>query len=301
MNQTDLVEGDLLETAGLQAFLEVVDTGNFKRAAQKLDRSPAALSMQIKRLEAHLGTILFNRTSRSVTLSSDGEKLLPYARNMIALALEAASKLIAPQNAGTLVLGAPFDIAERHLPNLLKQLATVYPEINVNIVIDESANLLRRFDRGELEIALFNCDPDYDPDFGHVIGTERLVWAGAINGSAHKREPLPLAVFDHGCVWRSQALRSLEGAGRAVRIAYNNRRAMVQGTAVKSDLAVAALPKSYLDDGMSELGREEGLDELPNYQVRMLRLAIPTDPVVYVSEFIQDFWKMRHPEPAAIS
>ncbi|MGO7136415.1 LysR family transcriptional regulator [Rhizobium leguminosarum] len=293
--KTEGVDAGLLETSALQAFIEVFEAGSFKAAAQSLNRSPAALSMQIKRLETQLSAVLFKRNSRSVALSPEGEKLLPYARTMIALSNEVASKLIAPESRGTVLLGAPFDIGERRLPRLLRQLANRYPEIDVNIVIDESRNLLHRYNRGEVDITLFNCSTEFGRDLGRVIATERLVWAGASKGSAYKRDPLPLAVFEHGCLWRSQALKQLQDSGRKFRIACNSLRGMAQKVAVTSDLAIAALPEFYLNDGMIELGSEDGLGELPRYQIRMVSAESPSMHVGYVSDFIRRFWTNRHP------
>jgi DNA-binding transcriptional LysR family regulator len=287
MKNSRLSRPDVLDTVVMQAFVEVTETGSFTGAAGNLGRSPSAITVQIRKLEGQLGATLFNRTSRVVSLTADGLKLLPYARAMIALSNEVSAKLVTPEDHGTVTLGVPFDIGENQLPGILRQFASIYPRIAVNAMLDESAALIRRYRRGELDVALFNCNPDFDGQVGEVVGKDRLIWAGAFKGKAHLRDPLPLAVFEQGCFWRSTALDKLIESGRSFRIAYSSQRATVQRTAVLNDLAISPLPFSYLADGMLELGAEAGFTELAAYQIRMLVDDHRKEGVGPIAEFLR--------------
>src|SRR6188768_1478363 len=99
----------LLDNDVLRTFVAIAETGNFSTAAEAVLRTPSAVSMQIKKIEEQLGTVLFLRDARSVTLTESGEILLSYARRMIALSNEAVSRFKMPDLQGVVRLGAPED------------------------------------------------------------------------------------------------------------------------------------------------------------------------------------------------
>ena len=83
----------MLDLDLLRSFVSVVDAGGFTRASQRVHRTQAAVSQQIKRLEQSLGCPLFVRDGgggRRVTPTEAGERLLAYARRILALTDEAA-------------------------------------------------------------------------------------------------------------------------------------------------------------------------------------------------------------------
>ena len=87
----------------LRTFVAVVETGSFTKAGLSVHRSQAAVSMQIRRLEQMLGTTLFARTTRNVTLTRPGNTLLDYARRLIDLHEQAWSAIVRPEVSGRVV------------------------------------------------------------------------------------------------------------------------------------------------------------------------------------------------------
>ncbi|BDA86078.1 hypothetical protein Sa4125_36200 [Aureimonas sp. SA4125] len=83
-----------------RTFVAICETGNFSTAAERVCRTPSAISLQVKRLEDMLGRMLFRREARSVTLTSDGEILLDYARRLLALSDEAVAHFLMPPMEG---------------------------------------------------------------------------------------------------------------------------------------------------------------------------------------------------------
>lgn len=280
----------LLDNDVLRTFVAIADTGNFSTAAEVVLRTPSAVSMQIKKLEEQLKTTLFLRDARSVSLTQHGEMLLTYARRMLALSNEAVSRFVMPDLAGIVRLGAPDDIAERLLPRILKDFADTFPGIMVDVTVDMSSALRKRVEEQRLDLALFNCHPRSFPNFGEVIHTEKLVWTGVKCGNAHLRDPLPISVWEEGCVWRQDAITQLEKQKRAYRIAYASAHSMAQRAAVLSDLAIAPFPRSYLTDDMVVLGPQEGLPELFSFDVRLLTTPQPAAPARAVADSIRDFY-----------
>lgn len=281
----------LLDNDILRTFVAIAETGNFSTAAEAVLRTPSAVSMQIKKLEEQLQATLFLRDARSVTLTQHGEVLLSYARRILALSNEAVSRFVMPDLAGVVRLGAPDDIAERLLPRILKDFAESFPGIMVDVTVDMSSALRRRVEEQRLDLALFNCHPRSFPNFGEVIHTEKLVWAGVKCGNAHLRDPLPISVWEEGCVWRQDAIGQLEKHKRPYRIAYASAHTMAQRAAVLSDLAIAPFPRSYLGDEMVVLGPQEGLPELFSFDVRLLTAPHLSIPAKAVAESIRDSYR----------
>lgn len=278
----------LLDNDVLRTFVAIADTGNFSTAAEVVLRTPSAVSMQIKKLEEQLRTTLFLRDARSVSLTPQGEMLLSYARRLIALSNEAVSRFVMPELSGVVRLGAADDIAERLLPNILRTFAEQFPAIMVDVTVETSMNLRRRMEEQRLDLALINTSSQQLQSEGEVIFSEKLVWAGAKCGTAHLRDPLPISIWEDGCLWRQEALRKLDETKRAYRIAYLSSSTMAQRAAVISDLAIAPLARSYLTDDMCVLGPREGLPELMHFDVRLLQSGDLSIPARAVAESIRD-------------
>lgn len=278
----------LLDNDVLRTFVAIADTGNFSTAAEAVLRTPSAVSMQIKKLEDQLRTTLFLRDARSVTLTPQGEILLSYARRLIALSNEAVSRFVMPELSGVVRLGAADDIAERLLPGILRDFAGKFPGIMVDVTVDSSTNLRKRMEEQRLDLALINTSSRQLQSEGEVVYTEKLVWAGAKCGAAHLQDPLPVSIWEDGCLWRQEALRKLDETKRTYRIAYLSASTMAQRAAVISDLAVAPLARTYITDDMTVLGPREGLPELMSFDVRLLTSGDLSIPAKAVAETIRE-------------
>ncbi|MCV3240920.1 LysR substrate-binding domain-containing protein [Mesorhizobium sp. ZC-5] len=277
----------LLDLDVLRTFVAIAETGSFTTAANAVFRTPSAVSMQIKKLEDILGRSVFARDARSVTLTTDGEMLLGYARRMLAVNREAVSKFIIPDITGVVRLGSPDDYGERVLPNVLKRFAQSHPSIAVDVIIDQSSNLRRRMDDRALDITLLTNSVKADAAGAEILLTEPIVWAGAKGGCAHLREPLPVSVWEEGCAWRAGALEALGRDGRNYRIAYMSAHTAGQRAAIMADLAIAPLPKSFITGDMVELGTKTGLPVIGNYSLAMLVAPDAQAPVKAAADHIR--------------
>ena len=117
------------------------------------------IRLELTLLEELLGVTVFLRDARQVTLTGEGERLLPYARRLLALNREAVSKFVVPDISGVVRVGSPDDYGERILPPVLKRFAQTHPSVAVDVVIDQSVNLRKRFQAGQLDIAILTCPP----------------------------------------------------------------------------------------------------------------------------------------------
>ena len=277
----------LLDLDVLRTFVAIAETGSFTTAANAVFRTPSAVSMQIKKLEDILGRSVFARDARSVTLTTDGEMLLGYARRLLSINREVVSKFIIPEIVGVVRLGSPDDYGERVLPHVLKRFAQSHPSIAVDVTIDQSSNLRRRMDDRALDITLLTNSYKTSALGAEVLLTEPIVWAGAKGGSAHLREPLPVSLWEEGCAWRAGALEALGREGRNYRIAYMSAHTAGQRAAIMSDLAVAPLPKSFLGNDMVELCPKDGMPDIGTYNLAMVVSPDASAPVKAVAEHIR--------------
>lgn len=277
----------LLELDVIRTFVAIAETGNFTTAADVVFRTPSAVSMQIKKLEEMLGVSLFRRDARSVSLTHHGEMLLGYAKRMLALNNEAVSRFVTPDMNGIVRLGAPDDIGELLLPGILKHLSETWPQLAIDVTIDQSSTLRRLVEEGRLDLTLFNFLDGVAENKAEVVMTERLVWAGKRHGQAHLKQPLPISVWNEGCIWRRRALDELTRSQRDFRIAYYCGNHMGQIAAIRADIAIAPLAEFLVQDDMVVLDERDGLPDLGTYDIGLAIRDGAPQPVRAVAEYVR--------------
>ncbi|WP_275783288.1 LysR family transcriptional regulator [Pararhizobium gei] len=277
----------LLELDILKTFVAIAETGNFTTAAETVYRTPSAVSMQIKKLEEMLGCVLFLRDARSVSLTPKGEILLGYARRMLALNNETVSRFLLPDMNGVVRVGAPEDIGERILPEVLKRFSESYPNVTVDVTIGTSSVMRKRVEEHRMDIVIFNSLTGENTGGGEILMSEKLVWTGIKCGTAHKREPLPVSLWEDGCVWRANAVEKLSESGRSFRVAFLSAHTTGQRAAIQADLAIAPLPRYLIQGDLVALGEADGLPELGSYNIGLQMIDNPSAPVLAVAEYVR--------------
>lgn len=133
----------------LSAFLSLVDTGQFKLAAERCNVSQSAFSQMISRLEEQLGTRLFDRDTRRVSLTPEGRLLVPIARAVEAGIEAMFIELLdhAEQRRGKVALAALPSLAADWLPRILAEFRERYPGIKLQLhdtVAEPNLDLVRK-------------------------------------------------------------------------------------------------------------------------------------------------------------
>lgn len=257
-----------LNLEALRSFVAICDTGSFRRAADRVHKSPSAVSLQIGKLEALLGARLLDRDARNVSLTEQGETLLRQARRLLGLNDETLAIFQKSPLAGRLSLAAPHDLGVSLVPGLLRRLAQVHPNIHVDVRLGTSDAVHKGIADGAVNLALFNdVGPSAIP--ARDLFSEPLKWLVLNGGRAVAQEPLPLAVAEIGCAWRDAALNALQAASRAYRVAYSSDTSMGQVAAIRADLAIAALPLSLADHDLVEAPPQYNLPALPFTHIRI--------------------------------
>ena len=136
-----------LSTHALKEFCAVAAHLNFARAADGLNLHPSVLSRRIKVLEAALGTPLFHRHTRSVSLTEAGAALLPHAQDLLSRLgdAEAVVRQFSSEPAGVLRLSLPTSFGQIAIAPLLTEFRRLYPAIDVEVgVSDRYVDLIEK-------------------------------------------------------------------------------------------------------------------------------------------------------------
>lgn len=248
----------------LRSFNAVAETRHFTRAAERLNCAQSAVSMQVKRLEAVVGVQLFERSKRIVKLTEQGEAFRRYANRM--LCLNDLTLAAFGRNAlqGRVRFSAT-DTSMCFLPGILSRFAQSCPLVELEIRCERSWEALDSLQAGEADLALVTqaCGRTG----GRVVRREALVWAVARGAAVEELDPLPLAIFGPGCIYRKAALAALDESGRRWRHAYNSESRDGLNVAVAAGLAVTIVPISALTPELRVLGPAEGFPALPEIEI----------------------------------
>jgi DNA-binding transcriptional LysR family regulator len=225
-----------------------------------LNRTQSAVSMQIKRLEDRLGAELFNRTKANVDLSAAGEGLLGYARRILALNEEAVGRLAERKVEGVVRLGVMDDYGTCVVPPLLASFLAGYPHIHVEMETGLTSSMPARLGEAyDLVIAMY---PEARGD-GELLRREQAVWATSSSHAVERLEPLPVALYPQGCLFRKWAIDALDAARRPWRLAFvSHSLAAVEAVAAQG-LAVTVVKAGTFPPKLRLLSEREGMPRLP--------------------------------------
>ncbi|AWN50596.1 LysR substrate-binding domain-containing protein [Methylobacterium sp. 17Sr1-1] len=264
-----------LDIDQLRTLVAIAESGSFTRAAEAVNKTQSAVSMQMKRLEERVGREIFAKAGRGVRLTDDGERLLDYARRIVRLQTECLATFDEGDLAGRVRLGLPDDYADRYLPEILARFARTHPRAEVTVVCEPTDMLAARIADGDIDLAIVTEAKGSTKDRGRrnieTVRTEALLWVTSSRHAVHGEEPVPLALGRPDCNWRRAAIEALERGGRQSRILFVSWNSTAVGAAVLAGLAVSVLPESALRPGMRVLGPQDGFAALPACRIGLMR------------------------------
>lgn len=270
-----------LDLSALRSFVAVADAGGVTRAANLLNLTQSAVSMQMKRLEEALNVSLLDRSARTVALTTAGEMLLSYSRRMLEMNDEVVCRLTDTAYEGELVLGVPHDIVFPHIPGVLQRFSTEFPRVKVQLVSSYTRRLKEQFARGECDIILTTEDaPDAD---GVTLSNLPMVWVGAPGGAAWKSRPLRLA-FESVCAFRAPVQAALDKAGIGWEMAVESDSSRTIEVGVSADLAITVSLEGMAPAYLEQIPPTRNLPALPSRQINLyasrLEATLPRDRIV---------------------
>ncbi|MFE1597643.1 LysR substrate-binding domain-containing protein [Methylobacterium sp. ID0610] len=257
-----------LELDLLRAFVAVAETGSFTAAADVVGRSQSAVSQKVLRLEEILGRRVFDRTSRTLGLTPDGERLLVAARHMLEFNDKVMREWREPPAAGTLRLGVSEDFIPGQLPKLLARFGRLYPGVHIDLVTGLSCNLLEAYDADRLD-AVIAKRGGVSPR-GRVIWREPLVWLAAADYEPDFTKPARLVMLAPPCTYREMMIAALDSVRREWVAACTASSLMGVQAAVAGGLGVTLLGRSFVQEGMQILRAPDLWPALPMTEVTVI-------------------------------
>jgi DNA-binding transcriptional LysR family regulator len=246
-----------VELRQLRYFVTVARTRHFGRAAEALHIASSPLSQAIRQLESHLGTPLFERTTRRVDLTPAGEALLPEAIRIlesVGAAREQVSR-VAAGDLGRLRIGATALATYRYVPELVRRLGDELPGLDLHFRTEMLTPALEAaLADHRIDLAVLRPPVGDDAIATRLLARERLVLA-VPTGSGPGDGAVALAELADeefvvysppGSVVGAAADRACRGAGFVPRRTHEADQTSIVLALVAAGLGVALLPESVL-------------------------------------------------------
>ena len=252
-----------LDMDALRSLVAILRLGGLARAAERIGRSPSAVSQQMRKLESQLGEPLFRKQGRRVVLTEAGDRVHAYARRILELNDEAVHAVRGAAIDGVVRFGLPGDFAESWLPAALGQFRKAYPAVRVDVLVERNGVLLERLDRGELDLVLaMNQSGRADAE---RLAMLPMTWIGP-KGTAEVVRPatvLDLALYQPPCFFRQAGTSALDRAGIAWRPAFVTASLHSLWAGVAAGLGLTVRTGVDLPPTLMRLDERHGLPALP--------------------------------------
>lgn len=256
-----------LDLTILRAFLAVVETGSVTGAARLLNRTQAAVSLQIKRLEDTLGQPLFERGHKRLSLAPAGEQLIGFAQRLVAMNDEVMETMTTPSFEGEVRLGLPVDLIVTYAAPILRRFNAKWPGVRVSLMASNSQELVEDLQHGRVDLALTtDLDP---PSHAETLKRDDLVWVGAPGGSAHRRTPLPIAIGGRSCRFRPVLLDALRRAGIEWRVVLEVANQDAVNATIAAGISVSVMLRETVPAALDVIAGDSGLPPLPSFALNL--------------------------------
>jgi len=265
-----IMQASDLEIDLLRAFIAVAETGSFTAAAEVIARSQSAVSQKILRLEDILGLRVFERTSRALNLTSDGERLLVGARKLMVHFDAFIREIKQPATLNLLRLGISENLVPTQLPKLLSRFSKLYPDIQLELTTGLSNDLLADHEAGLLDVVIAKRKIGPNAQRGRIIWREPLVWIAAKDYEIDTARPVRLVMMRPPCAYRAIMIEGMASVRREWTCACLASNVMGVQAAVAAGLGITALGASFLQEGMRIVEPSEKLPTLPSTEVAVI-------------------------------
>ncbi|MEO0432586.1 MAG: LysR substrate-binding domain-containing protein [Cyanobacteria bacterium J06656_5] len=207
-----------MDILSLRLFLRIAALGGVSAAAQDLSLSPASASARLVKLEETVGFRLFNRTTRAVSLTTDGEAFLPYAQQIIET-LETGLSAVQGQGAeaeGLLRITMPGSFGRMYIIPVLADFHTRYPRVSLDLRLSDTVLdvvegaydlIIRNAPLTDSSLILRKLAPDH-----------RLLVASPTYLAQHGAPSVPDDLLEHQCVSLAEATKWTFENGQTVSV-----------------------------------------------------------------------------------
>lgn len=157
-----------MEIKNIISFLKVAELSSFTKAAEQLGYTQAAVTIQLRQLEDELGTHLFDRIGKNVSLTSDGIAFIEHAYRIIK-EVDDAKKLYQPDmmQSGTITIGTMESLNAVFIPDAIKVFHEMFPNVNIKIKTSTAKKLVDMAMSNEVDMVFFLDDELYGKRCGY--------------------------------------------------------------------------------------------------------------------------------------
>lgn len=282
-----------------QTFREVAYHQSFTKAASELGYAQSSVTMQIQKLEQSYGVKLFERSGKSLRLTSAGEELLKIAVQMLNL-YQQSKETLTLQGGGTLTIGTIDSLASYFLPAHIQHLRQKYPTLTIRLQPDRETAIVEKVSEGDYDIGLLLESKPSDPSLEWVnIREEPLVVLASPSHPLSRMEAITLDdLYDQEWIMTEASCNyriMLERVLQEHKIPYRVGLELGNPEAIKRCLiagsGIALLPRMAAHE---EIERGE-LSALPfSHPDIRLDLQMVIRPKKWMSHSLQDFIQLLH-------
>ncbi len=191
----------------LQVFHSVARLLSFTKAAESLHMTQPAVTFQVRQLEEHFNTRLFDRTHNKISLTEAGECVYARAEKIFEIYddLENSVRALTGEISGVLILGASTTIAEYMLPALLGDFKEKYPDVNIRLKVSNTEGIVTMVENNVIDLGVVEAPVTNKNLAVEACRTDRLV---AITPPGHdlaKAGKIPVrAIADYPFILREE-------------------------------------------------------------------------------------------------
>lgn len=212
-----------MEIRNLITFVRIAEVQNFSKSAEQLGYSQSAVTMQIKQLEDELHTQLFERIGKQVRLTQAGERLLPYALDILNLIRKAENIEQEPERIfGKLRIGTCESYVISILPPVIMEFGEICPHVEISTHTALVPDLFQMLRQNDIDILFFMDQRIYFPEWVKVseqpekiffVASSNSVLAGKKHISIERLLQEPLYLTEKGISYRYAMEQSLAAKG----------------------------------------------------------------------------------------
>lgn len=264
-----------MELKHLNTFLVLSKIKNFTKTAEYLNYAQSSVTTQIQQLEKELNVRLFERIGKSVALTLEGEKLVPYATKMVSLSSDIEKMYASSDNPGRIIIGASESISIYRLPEIIKVYKRNHPDVDIFLTLLDSSEFIPLLADNTIDIAFTMDHPIIDKSITSALKIHESIYALSTPGHplALKKNVLiqdftdiPIILTGHGCCYRSMFERELSTANISPKIVLETGSIHVIKQIALSGLGLCILPELAVQEEL-ENHRLVKLDYNTNYNI----------------------------------
>ncbi len=259
------------------------------------------VSQQIRRLEEMVGQPLLHRTGKQVSLTEQGERLLSYARRILALEQEGPrGGRQGPRSEGVLRLGIPEDFAVYRLTGIALRFRALAPGPAPRRALRAERQPARR--RWSAASSISRCSSATPAKAARSrCGPEHLHWITSKKQPVDfDRDPLPLAMSEPGCLYRRRMIHAAESArGGSWHVAYTSPNLPGIQAAVSVGLGVSILPEVAILPEHRVLTTADGFPPITDTEVALVAAPGASAATRRLAEMLAEFRSTADPRNAA--